>query len=247
MPKRPNFIVVLAAVVVAVCASTFAQEYSAQGSQAAQQSPQSAPDMSAPYQITWVVPIDSGSVNQMTQLMSLQLKMGRKHFIFLISSQGGEVLAGLAAYNFLHGLNVDITTYNIGQVDSAANLIFCAGNRRYALPDSRFLLHSAFTQIAPGTPLNADILDGQYQQVQNMNRLITDVLNNATKNKHTADIEAAVRGQKILTPPEAKQWGLIDDQRESYFTPNAVLATVNPVAIAPTPAATSSLVSLTGK
>jgi ATP-dependent protease ClpP protease subunit len=90
------------------------------------------------------------------------------------------------------------------------------------------LLHSSFTLLPPGTLLNAEFLDGQYQQVQSMNRLMSDVLNSATNNKHTAEIEAAVRGQKILTPPDAKQWGLIDEVRTNYVTPNAVLATIEP-------------------
>lgn len=198
-------------------------------------------DMSAPYQINWIVPIDAASVNQMILLVQFQVKAGRKNFIFLISSQGGEVLSGLTAYNFLHGLNVNITTFNMGQVDSAANLIFCAGNHRYALPTSRFLLHSSFNLLPPGTPLNAEFLDGQYQQVQSMNRLIADVLNKATNNKHTADIEAAVRSQKILSPAEAKKWGLIDEERDNYVTPNAVIATIEsaPNSLAPVPLAST--------
>jgi ATP-dependent Clp protease protease subunit len=196
----------------------------------AQQAPPVPPalDMSAPYQITWVIPVDANSVNQMIQVISGQVRIGRKNFIILLSSQGGEVLSGLAAYNFLHGLGVNITTFNMGQVDSAANLIFCAGNHRYALPDSRFLLHSSFNLVPPGTLLNAEFLDGQFQQVQSMNKLMADVLNSATNNKHTADIEAAIRTQKILTPSEAKQWGLIDEERKNYVTPNAVLATIEP-------------------
>jgi hypothetical protein len=64
---------------------------------------------------------------------------------------------------------------------------------------------------------------------------MADVLNSATNNKHTADIEAAVHGQKILTPSEAKQWGLIDEERQNYVTPNAVLATIEPMPISPAP------------
>ena len=182
--------------------------------------------MSAPFQINWLIPVDANSVNQLVQVVNGQVRLGRKNFIILISSQGGEVLSGLAAYNFLHGLGVNITTFNMGQVDSAANLIFCAGNHRYALPESRFLLHSSFTLLPPGTLLNAEFLDGQYQQVQSMNKLITEVLNKTTNNKHTAEIDAAVRGQKILTPSDAKQWGLIDEERKDYVTPNAVIATI---------------------
>jgi ATP-dependent protease ClpP protease subunit len=219
--RRAILSVVLAVIVISP--SLIAQQQAAP--------PPVLPDMSAPFQINWIVPIDANSVNQMILIVQSQVKLGRKNFIFLISSQGGEVLSGLTAYNFLHGLNVNITTFNMGQVDSAANLVFCAGDHRYALPTSRFLLHSSFMLMPPGMMLNAEFLDGQYQQVQSMNRLIVDVLNSTTHNKHTAEIEAAVRGQKILTPADAKQWGLIDAERDGYVTPNAVIATITPTIV----------------
>jgi ATP-dependent Clp protease, protease subunit len=237
MCRHRNLIVTLLFVAVGIAVSA--------------QTPQAAPvqppavDMSAPLQLNWVVPVDANSVNQMIQVVNAQIHLGRKNFIILISSQGGEVLSGLTAYNFLHGLNASITTFNMGQVDSAANLIFCAGNHRYALPDSRFLLHSSFTLLPPGTPLNAQYLDGQYQQVLSMNKLMSDVLNSATNNKHTAEIEAAVRGQKILTPSEAKQWGLIDEERDNYVTPNAVIATIESRPIGHADDAPAALVSVT--
>ena len=217
--------------------------------QAASSSATTAPaeDMTKPYQINWVIQVDSNSVNQLIQVVNSQVRLGRKNFIILISSQGGEVLSGLAAYNYLHGLNVNITTFNMGQVDSAANLIFCAGNHRYALPDSRFLLHSSFNLMAPGAVLNAEILDGQYQQVQSMNKLMSDVLNTATNNKHVEEIEAAIRGQKILTPSEAKEWGIIDEERKNFITPGAVIATIQSDPNMPVvgPAATAPLASIT--
>ncbi len=122
------------------------------------QNPPIQPNSSAqiaeqPFQISFFVPIDSASVNQLTQIVNMQVNIGRKHFIILLSSQGGEVLSGLAAYYYLHGLNIDLTTYNLGQVDSAANLIFCAGKHRYALPNTRFLIHSSFNILPPGAPL----------------------------------------------------------------------------------------------
>ena len=190
-----------------------------------QQPPQPQLDITAPYQITFVVPIDSNSVNALIQIMNSQVRIGRKNFIILLSSQGGEVLAGLTAYNYLHGLGVNLTTFNIGQVDSAANLVFCAGGHRYALPESRFLIHSAFTLTSPGSVLNASFLDGQFEQVKSMNRLMAQVIETTTK-KNTKEIEDAVQGQAILTPKEAVSWGLVDEVRSNFVTPNAVIADI---------------------
>jgi ATP-dependent protease ClpP protease subunit len=50
-----------------------------------------------------------------------------QHIVILISSPGGDTTAAFAAYNVLRNVKADITTFNIGHVDSAAMLLFCAG------------------------------------------------------------------------------------------------------------------------
>lgn len=53
---------------------------------------------------------------------------------------------GITLYNFLIGLPVSLTTHNIGNVDSVGNVIFLAGKKRLACPNSTFMFHGvAFT------------------------------------------------------------------------------------------------------
>lgn len=58
-----------------------------------------------------------------------------------ISSKGGDTVAGFTAYNFLKSLPVRVTTHNLSNVESIANVIFMAGEERTASSLSRFLLH----------------------------------------------------------------------------------------------------------
>jgi len=60
--------------------------------------------------------------------------------IFL-TSQGGSVKACIAIYEFLSLLQEQIIMYNVGYVDSSALIIYLAGDIRYALPHSSFLIH----------------------------------------------------------------------------------------------------------
>ncbi len=48
---------------------------------------------------------------------------------------------GMTLYNYLLALPVELTTYNIGNVDSIGAIIFLAGRKRYACPHSTFMLH----------------------------------------------------------------------------------------------------------
>ena len=207
-----------------------------------QQPPQQvAPNpFTAPLQISFFVPVDVNNVNQLIQMVNAQVNAGRKDFVILISSQGGEVLSGLAAYNYLHGLHVNITTYNLGQVDSAANLLFCAGQHRYALPNTRFLIHSSFTLLPPGTPLNTAYLDGQLQQVRNMNQMSAQVIESAI-GKPSKEVEQAIEGQNIFDPQEALKLGLIQEVKANFSTPGAVIASIDSHEPNPNPAQGSTM------
>jgi ATP-dependent protease ClpP protease subunit len=66
-----------------------------------------------------------------------------KELYFLIASNGGDVDSGFVLYNFLISLQskITITMHNTGTIDSIANVIFAAGQKRYAAPNASFLFH----------------------------------------------------------------------------------------------------------
>lgn len=77
-----------------------------------------------------------------------------------ITSDGGDVTAGLAIYNTLGLLERRIKTVNAGKCGSIAATIFLAGDRRVALPNANFSLHAASYiqgenagKVSPNTPL----------------------------------------------------------------------------------------------
>ena len=76
----------------------------------------------------------------------------RKHHFneiyFCLSSVGGSVNSGLEIYNYLKGLNgVKIIMHNYGFVASIANIIFLAGQERYANSNATFLLHGITSEL----------------------------------------------------------------------------------------------------
>jgi ATP-dependent protease ClpP protease subunit len=48
---------------------------------------------------------------------------------------------GFAIYNLLQSLPYEVHTHNIGAIQSIANVVFLAGDRRTAAPESSFMLH----------------------------------------------------------------------------------------------------------
>jgi ATP-dependent Clp protease protease subunit len=76
---------------------------------------------------------------------------GTKEIYLLFASLGGNVPAGIAAYNALRSKPVKLITHNIGNVDSIANIIFLAGQERLAVPHSTFMFHGVRYEVAANT------------------------------------------------------------------------------------------------
>lgn len=58
-----------------------------------------------------------------------------------INSLGGSTTYGIGIYNFLKHLDFPVVTHNIGEVTSAAIMVFLAGSTRTAEPISKFMIH----------------------------------------------------------------------------------------------------------
>jgi ATP-dependent Clp protease protease subunit len=72
---------------------------------------------------------------------------------FLFSSDGGAISSGVTLYNFLKSLPVKVITHNIGAINSIANVVFLAGQERYASPHTTFLFHGAASHLSGGFSL----------------------------------------------------------------------------------------------
>lgn len=59
----------------------------------------------------------------------------------LLNSGGGNIRSGIYCYTMLRALPVNLTTHNVGVVESIANVIYLAGERRYVAPIASFMFH----------------------------------------------------------------------------------------------------------
>jgi ATP-dependent Clp protease, protease subunit len=180
--------------------------------------------------INFILPIDSNTVNLLLGIVNGQVARGVKKITIVISSPGGDTTAAFAAYNILKNVQAEITTFNGGNIDSAAMLIYCAGKYRYSFPDpARFLIHGNAMTLGTGVPMDYNFLDAQLQQIKSLNQMVVQVLA-ANSNRKQSDLENAVRGQTILSPELAKQWGIVQEIRDTFMEPGAAFVSVNPPA-----------------
>ena len=77
------------------------------------------------------------------QLLFLESENPNKDISLYINSPGGVVTAGLAIYDSIAYIRPEVSTVCIGQAASMGSLLLAAGakGKRYALPNSRIMLH----------------------------------------------------------------------------------------------------------
>ncbi len=77
------------------------------------------------------------------QLLFLEAEDSEKDISIYINSPGGIVTAGMAIYDTMKFIKNDVVTICMGQASSMAAIILAGGSKgkRYALPNSRILIH----------------------------------------------------------------------------------------------------------
>lgn len=73
-----------------------------------------------------------------------------------INSKGGVIPVVIGVYNFIKSIkDLKINTYNMGHCDSAATLLFMLGDKRYALKNSSFYMHSLQVNLHTPQTINS--------------------------------------------------------------------------------------------
>jgi ATP-dependent Clp protease, protease subunit len=91
--------------------------------------------------VHFIGPINHSSACTVRNLCLQALQSGASEIELHMSTEGGNMTAGFALYFFLKSLPLPLTTYNVGSVESVGVVIFLAGQKRYACPGTRFLVH----------------------------------------------------------------------------------------------------------
>jgi ATP-dependent protease ClpP protease subunit len=102
--------------------------------------------------------------------------------VYFISSNGGDVDSGFTLYNFLVSLHgkIKITMHNIGTIDSIANVIFLAGQKRYAAPNASFLFHGIVMNFNAGG-IGRTLLKENLSRLDGMETRMADTISKNTK------------------------------------------------------------------
>ncbi|MCH7986125.1 MAG: ATP-dependent Clp protease proteolytic subunit [Acidobacteria bacterium] len=155
-------------------------------------------------------PIDDQIANLITaQMLFLDAEDPEKDIALYINSPGGSITAGMAVYDTIQFVRPQVATYCIGQAASMGALLLAAGapGKRYALPNSRILLHEPSISGLSGQATDIDI---HAREILRLRAVINKLLA-----KHTGQpierISKDVNRDFIMDAEEGKAYGIVDE------------------------------------
>ncbi|HEY4011538.1 MAG TPA: ATP-dependent Clp endopeptidase proteolytic subunit ClpP [Acidobacteriaceae bacterium] len=155
-------------------------------------------------------PIDDNVANLIiAQLLFLSGEDPEKDIQLYINSPGGSISAGLAIYDTMQYIKNDVVTFCIGQAASMGAFLLMAGKKgkRFTLPNSRILIHQPSMGGLQGQATDIDIHAREILRI----RELTNKLMALNTGQPLERIERDVERDFIMTPQQAKEYGIIDD------------------------------------
>lgn len=143
------------------------------------------------------------------RLLYLQYENKSQDIHMYINCPGGSVTATLAIYDTMQFLDCPIHTYCMGFAASGAALILAAGTKgkRYALPNSRIMIHQPWGQTGYGQVSDLEI---EAREMEKSRLRLDEIMA-----KHTGQTLDIIRRETerdhYFDPQEAKLFGLVDE------------------------------------
>ncbi len=159
-----------------------------------------------------VGPIDDHMANVIVaQMLFLEADNPEKDINIYINSPGGVVTAGMAIYDTMQYIKPDVSTICIGQAASMGALLLASGaaGKRYALPNSRVMIH----QPLGGFQGQATDIDIHAREILTLRSRLNEILA-----KHTGQsLETIARDTErdnFKSAFDAQTYGLVDQVLE---------------------------------
>lgn len=164
-------------------------------------------------------PVDDVIANLIiAQMLFLEAEDSEKDIFLYINSPGGSVTAGLAIYDTMQFIKPAVATTCVGLAASMGAVLLAAGTKgkRAALPNARVMIHQPWG----GAQGQASDIEIQAKEILKTKESLNKILA-----KHTGQpldrIEKDSDRNFWMSPPEAKEYGLIDEVYEKKLPAKA--------------------------
>ena len=154
-----------------------------------------------------------GPINELTanlvvaQLLFLESENPDKDISLYINSPGGSVSAGLSVFDTMQFIKPDVSTICVGMAASMGAFLLAGGSKgkRYALPNSRILIH----QPSGGSQGQASDIEIQAREILYLRERINRILSDRT-GQPVERIARDTDRDNFMSADDAVSYGLID-------------------------------------
>ena len=142
------------------------------------------------------------------QLLFLEADDPSQDIYLYINSPGGMVTAGLAIYDTMQYVKPDIQAICIGQAASMGALLLGAGakGKRYALPNSRIMIH----QPSGGFSGQQTDIEIQSREIGKLRNRLEEIMARHT-GRTTEQVKHDSDRDNFMSAGEAKDYGIVDE------------------------------------
>ena len=155
------------------------------------------------------------------QILYLESENPDKDIHMYVNCPGGAVTSGMAIYDTMQFVRCNVSTLCIGQAASMGAFLLAAGEpgKRYALPNSRMMIHQPAMGGARGVAADIEI---QAKEILHMRERLNELLARHTGQK-VERIKADSDRDFWMSPDEAERYGLVDRVQQPRKTLPAVV------------------------
>ncbi|MGH8076725.1 MAG: ATP-dependent Clp endopeptidase proteolytic subunit ClpP [Lysobacter sp.] len=155
-----------------------------------------------------VGPIDDHVANViLAQMLFLEAENPEKDISLYINSPGGIVTAGMAIYDTMQYIKPDVSTICVGQAASMGALLLASGapGKRYALPNSRVMIH----QPLGGFQGQATDIEIHAREIIDLRRRLDQIIAKHT-NQELEKVAKDTERDYCMSAEEAKEYNIVD-------------------------------------
>jgi ATP-dependent Clp protease protease subunit len=154
-------------------------------------------------------PVDDQVANVIiAQMLFLESDDPDKEINFYINSPGGSVPAGLGIYDAMQHIKSPVNTTVVGLAASMGAFLLAAGTgKRYALPNSRVMIHQPILSGVGGQVTDIEITAREAIKTK---ELMATILAKHTR-QSVEQVKEDTERDRWMSADEAKAYGLVDE------------------------------------
>jgi ATP-dependent Clp protease protease subunit len=155
-----------------------------------------------------VGPVNDQTANLVVaQMLFLESENPDKDIALYVNSPGGSVYAGMAIYDTMQFIKPQVSTICVGMAASMGAFLLAAGapGKRYALPNSRIMIH----QPSGGSQGQASDIEIQAREILDLRARLNKILAERT-GQPIERIEKDTDRDNFMSAEDAVNYGLID-------------------------------------